>query len=116
MTKKTNAQKYQEVINLAKANEPITAELIEFLQDRMEKDLNRNANRKPTKAQLEAEMDKEKVYELLCDGEKRTALEVAKAIGYESSQKGTALLGKLVKEGRVCRTEKGGKALFYVEE
>lgn len=115
MTKKTNAQKYQEVIELAKANEPIPDELIEFLQDRKEKAENRNANRKPTKAQLEAEENKEKVYEILCDGKPRTALEVAKEIGYETSQKATSLLGKLLKEERILRKEEKGRAYFYVE-
>lgn len=117
MTKKTNAQKYQEVIDLAKANEPITNELIEFLQDRMEKDLNRNANRKPTKRQLENEELKTKILEhLILVDEPQTATNIQKDLGFDTSQKVTALLKQMVDEGKINRKEEKGKALFFTIE
>lgn len=116
MTKKTNAQKYQEVIDLAKANAPITEELIEFLQDRMEKDLNRNANRKPTARQLENEKSKDKIVEYLTNTEPKTATEIMKELNFDTSQKVTALLKQLTDENRIIRGEEKGKALFHINE
>ena len=80
-----------------------------------------NADRKPTKTQLENEGIKDKIIEFLTSCEKpATITDICKAIGIESNQKVSALVSQMLTvrkgvpnpDGKVVRTEVKGKAHF----
>lgn len=80
-----------------------------------------NADRKPTKTQLENEGIKESILEFLQTCDKPVTIgEIGKALGIESCQKVSALVsqmltirkGEVNPEGQVVRSEVKGKAYF----
>lgn len=84
-----------------------------------------NADRKPTKTQLENEVIKENILAFLAtQSEPVTIGAIGKAIGIESNQKVSALVtqmltvrkGVAVADGKVVRSEVKGKAYFTLAE
>lgn len=110
--KKTITELYNEIIVKALNQEPLTAEHIEFLQDRADMVANKNANRKPTKAQEENEKFKKQILEFMSDGVSRTATDIQKGVGMESNQKTSALLRQLILNNLISKTEIKGRSWF----
>lgn len=99
------------------AGEIITEEMIVFA----EKQLDLLAKpKKPAKAQIENEILLSKVADLLASYKKEDpmiAMDAVEALGLKTTQKATALLGKLVKSGKAGKvtvvTKGKGKVGYY---
>jgi hypothetical protein len=128
MKKMNMVEKYDAVMNLlnGKPADLSVDEAVEFLADRKEQVIKKNASganaeRKPTKTQLENEGIKAQIVDVLTNAtEPMTIGEIGKAIGIESNQKVSALVtqmltirkGVAVEGGLIDRTEVKGKAYF----
>lgn len=111
MSKKlTIVEQYNAII--AKAEGILSADEIKFLQERADMVAKKNATRKPTKAQEENEVIKEKILEFMSDGVSRTVTDIMKGVGLESNQKTSALVRQLKDSDLLVRTESKGKAWF----
>ena len=111
MSKKlTIVEQYDAII--AKAKGILTEDEIAFLTERKELTAKKNASRKPSKAQTENEVLKEKILEAMEDNVSYTISEIQKMVGLESNQKTSALVRQLKVEDLVVRTEVKGKAYF----
>lgn len=101
------------------AFEGITEEQFAFLKERALKSVRKNsgtAKRGLTKTQKDNLGFKEKIVALLAEEGSMTATQVGEKLGWKGSQKASALLGQLVKEGKVNRTEEGRVTLFSAVE
>ena len=121
-------EKYDAVMNLlnGKTADLSAAEALEFLADRKAQVIEKNASganaeRKPTKTQLENEGIKAQIVDVLTNADKPMTIgEIGKALGIESNQKVSALVtqmltvrkGAAVEGGVIDRTEVKGKAYF----
>ena len=105
MTKMTYAQALDVAINAVADKE--VADKLTALKVQIEK--KNSADRKPTKAQAENEVLKDRIVDALT--ERKTATEVADEFGI-SVNKSTALLTALVKAQRIERTVEKRKAYF----
>ena len=121
-------EKYDAVMNLlnGKTADLSAAEALEFLADRKAQVIKKNASganaeRKPTKTQLENEGIKAQIVDVLTNADKPMTIgEIGKALGIESNQKVSALVtqmltvrkGAAVEGGVIDRTEVKGKAYF----
>lgn len=110
MEKVTIAKMYEGII--AKVEGVLSQAEIDFLNERKEMHLKKNASRKPTKAQEENAIIKEQIVEFLKSGNAHTVGEIQKAVGLESNQKTSALVRQLKEVGLVVRKEEKGKAYF----
>lgn len=91
-------------------------EAVEYAQAELAKMDSRNANRKPTKTQLANRALYEPIVEIVKEANVVTASEVAEALEI-STQKASALLRALVKEGQVeaiTPTKKGDPKAYTV--
>jgi DNA-binding MarR family transcriptional regulator len=84
--------------------EEISAELREFATAEITKMDEKNANRKPTKKQLENEAVSATIVEFLTGKEAMIASDIAAALEL-STQKVTGLCGQLVKAGTLTKSE-----------
>lgn len=89
--------------------------------ERLEALLDKTSKTVKSKAQIEKEnlneKLKDKIEALMCDGERRTATEIANAVeGIESCSKATYLLTQLCKEGRITRGEEKRKPFYVLSE
>ena len=109
-TKMTIAEKYENIIEKAKAL--LSEEEVAFLTERKEMHLKKNSSRKPTKAQEENEVIKENILNFMEKGVTYTISQIQKGVGLESNQKTSALVRQLKENGLVVRTEEKGKAYF----
>ena len=110
MEKVTIAKMYEGII--AKVEGVLSQDEIDFLNERKEMHLKKNASRKPTKAQEENENIKASILEFMEDGKSYTITEIQKAMGLDSNQKTSALVRQLKDGGLVVRSEVKGKAYF----
>ena len=110
MEKMTIAKMYEGII--AKVEGVLSQGEIDFLNERKEMHLKKNASRKPTKAQEENENIKSSILEFMEVGKSYTITEIQKAMGLESNQKTSALVRQLKDGGLVVRSEVKGKAYF----
>ena len=110
MEKMTIAKMYEGII--AKVEGVLSQAEIDFLNERKEMHLKKNASRKPTKAQEENEVIKTKILEFMQEGEKYTTTQIQKAMGLDSNQKTSALIRQLKRDNLVVRTEIKGVAYF----
>ena len=110
MEKVTIAKMYEGII--AKVEGVLSQGEIDFLNERKEMHLKKNASRKPTKAQEENENIKSSILEFMEVGKSYTITEIQKAMGLESNQKTSALVRQLKDGGLVVRSEVKGKAYF----
>ena len=108
--KMTIVEKYEAIIS--KIEGICSKEEIDFLKDRAELHAKKNTSRKPTKAQEENEVIKEKILAFMVEGQSYTITEIQKAVGLDSNQKTSALVRQLKEGGSVVRTEVKGKAYF----
>lgn len=111
MAKKMTIVEQYEVI-IAKAKGVLSEDEVKFLEERAELHANKNASRKPTKAQAENEEIKAKILEVMESGKAYTVTEIQKAVGLESNQKASALVRQLKESDLVIRKEEKGKAYF----
>ncbi len=101
------------------AYEGLTEENFQFLKERALKSVRKNSGtgkRGLTKTQKDNVGYKEKIVALLVEQGGMTATQVGEKLGWKGSQKASALLGQLVKEGKVNRTEEGRVTLFTAVE
>jgi predicted transcriptional regulator len=110
MEKMTIAKMYEGII--AKVEGVLSQAEIDFLNERKEMHLKKNASRKPTKAQEENENIKASILDFMKDGKLYTITEIQKGVGLESNQKTSALVRQLKDKGLVIRSENKGKAYF----
>jgi predicted transcriptional regulator len=110
MEKMTIAKMYEGII--AKVEGVLSQAEIDFLNERKEMHLKKNASRKPTKAQEENEVIKASILEFMKDGKLYTITEIQKGVGLESNQKTSALVRQLKDKGLVVRSENKGKPYF----
>ena len=110
MEKVTIAKMYEGII--AKVEGVLSQGEIDFLNERKEMHLKKNASRKPTKAQEENENIKSSILEFMEVGKSYTITEIQKAMGRDSNQKTSALVRQLKDGGLVVRSEVKGKAYF----
>lgn len=116
--KKTITEMYNEIISTY----DLTDEHVEFLRDRLAKVTNKNSNSKGISEEMLADIEETKAF--LATG-RYTALEVAKHLGYETSQKATGILNKITRynaKGELVRPESNilfkmekGKKYFYID-
>ena len=106
--KVTKVQMFKSFIEKFDLNETELA----FINHEIELIEKKNANRKPTKAQEENELIKEKIMELMADGVSRTVSDIQKAVGIETNQKASALVRQLRECDLLTRQEVKGKAWF----
>ena len=115
--KKTIVEMFEQI----KANYNLTDEEVAFIDKRIEVTQNKNAKnasgeRKPTKTQVENEHIKEDILTALGGFEKATTIaDLQKSstdLAKLSSQKISALLTQLLRDGVVERTEVKGRAYF----
>ena len=120
MTKMTIATKFDEVVKAlnGEATEMSVEEMVDFLEDRKEKATKKNGNRKPTARQEENAKLKDVFAEILTDNKEgmsvtnlRTDAKV-EPFGEVTSQRATAILTQMKKEGIVDK-KKDGKATIY---
>ena len=110
MEKMTIAKMYEGII--AKVEGVLSQGEIDFLNERKEMHLKKNASRKPTKAQEENENIKASILAFMEEGKSYTITEIQKAMGLDSNQKTSALVRQLKDNGLVVRSEVKGKAYF----
>lgn len=110
MEKMTIAKMYEGII--AKVEGVLSQAEIDFLNERKELHLKKNASRKPTKAQEENEVIKASILDFMKDGKLYTITEIQKGVGLETNQKTSALVRQLKDKGLVIRSENKGKAYF----
>lgn len=111
--KMTIVEKYEAIIG--KVEGVLSAEEIAFLKERAELHAKKNANRKPTKAQVENEEIKSSIIEGMEKGKAYTITDLIKsipAIADLTNQRVSALIRQLKDEGLVVRKEEKGKAYF----
>lgn len=95
--------------------ETLTEEQFAFLKERALKSIRKNSGnskRGLTKTQKENLGFKGQIVDLLKEAGKLTATQIGEHFGWKGSQKATALLGQLEKEGLVERQIEGKVALF----
>ena len=85
------------------ANSDLATEIIEFAQTEIEKMDAKNANRKPTKKQLENEVVAATIVEFLVGKEPMVGADIASALDL-TTQKVTGLCGSLVKAGKLTKS------------
>ena len=110
MEKVTIAKMYEGII--AKVEGVLSQGEIDFLNERKEMHLKKNASRKPTKAQEENENIKSSILDFMEVGKSYTITDIQKAMGLESNQKTSALVRQLKDKDLVVRSEVKGKAYF----
>ena len=108
--KKTIVEQYNEIIE--KVEDVLTAEELQFLEERKDAHAKKNSSRKPTKAQEENENIKSSILEFMEIGKPYTISEIQKAMGLATNQKTSALVSQLRLAHLVIRTEEKGKAYF----
>lgn len=117
MEKKTIVAQFVEVKAILEAQGE--ADLAEFIQGRIDAQVKKTENRKPTKTQVENEALKGRVKLVLegADGQ-MTATEILNADpdAFKTVQKVTALLKALVDGGEVVKTVDKKKAYFALAE
>lgn len=96
------------------AFDTLTKEQFDFLKGRALMSVRKsNGNRPQTKTQKENAQFKEQILTILADEEKGlTATQVGEKFGWHGSQKASALLTQLKKEGAVTKVEDGKVTLF----
>ena len=110
MEKITISKQYANIIDKVKGI--LSAEEVAFLEERKALHEKKNASRKPTKAQTENEVIKNKILETMVEGKAYTIGEIQKLVGLETNQKTSALVRQLKDADLVIRTEEKGKAYF----
>jgi hypothetical protein len=110
MEKITISKQYDLII--AKAKGVLRESEIAFLEERKALHEKQNASRKPTKAQAENEVIKEKILAFMEPNRAYTISEIQKGVGLESNQKTSALVRQLKDTNLVVRTEDKGRAYF----
>lgn len=116
--KKTLQEKFAEVKAFLEEHEA-SAEMIDFIADRAEKADRKSENRKPSATQVANAALSERVYEYLKDCGKKLQIkqmikEVPAFAEIENctTQKASAIVRGLLKDGKVCRVEEKGVAYF----
>lgn len=117
--KKTLQDKFAEVKAFLEEHEA-SAEMIDFIADRAEKADRKSENRKPSATQVANAALSERVYEYLKDSGKKLQVkqmikEVPAFAEIENctTQKASAIVRGLVKDGKAHRIEEKGVAYFY---
>lgn len=117
--KKTLQEKFAEVKAFLEEN-GASAEMIDFIADRAEKADRKSENRKPSATQVANAALSERVYEYLKDCGKKLQIkqmikEVPAFAEIENctTQKASAIVRGLLKDGKVQRVEEKGVAYFY---
>lgn len=117
--KKTLQEKFAEVKAFLEENEA-SKEMIDFIADRAEKADRKSENRKPSATQVANAALSERVYEYLKDCGKKLQIkqmikEVPAFAEIENctTQKASAIVRGLLKDGKVQRVEEKGVAYFF---
>lgn len=117
-SKKTLQEKFAEVKAFLEENEA-SKEMIDFIADRAEKADRKSENRKPSATQVANAALSERVYEYLKDCGKKLQIkqmikEVPAFAEIENctTQKASAIVRGLLKDGKVQRVEEKGVAYF----
>lgn len=117
--KKTLQEKFAEVKAFLEEHEA-SEEMIDFIADRAEKADRKSENRKPSATQVANAALSERVYEYLKDCGKKLQIkqmikEVPAFAEIENctTQKASAIVRGLLKDGKVQRIEEKGVAYFY---
>lgn len=117
--KKTLQEKFAEVKAFLEEHEA-SEEMIDFIADRAEKADRKSENRKPSATQVANAALSERVYEYLKDCSKKLQIkqmikEVPAFAEIENctTQKASAIVRGLLKDGKVQRVEEKGVAYFY---
>lgn len=117
--KKTLQEKFAEVKTFLEEHEA-SEEMIDFIADRAEKADRKSENRKPSATQVANAALSERVYEYLKDCGKKLQIkqmikEVPAFAEIENctTQKASAIVRGLLKDGKVQRVEEKGVAYFY---
>ena len=117
--KKTLQEKFAEVKAFLEEHEA-SEEMIDFIADRAEKADRKSENRKPSTTQVANAALSERVYEYLKDCGKKLQIkqmikEVPAFAEIENctTQKASAIVRGLLKDGKVQRVEEKGVAYFY---
>ena len=117
--KKTLQEKFAEVKAFLEEHEA-SEEMIDFIADRAEKADRKSENRKPSATQVANAAWSERVYEYLKDCGKKLQIkqmikEVPAFAEIENctTQKASAIVRGLLKDGKVQRVEEKGVAYFY---
>lgn len=117
--KKTLQEKFAEVKAFLEEHEA-SEEMIDFIADRAEKADRKSENRKPSATQVANAALSERVYEYLKDCGKKLQIkqmikEVPAFAEIENctTQKASAIVRGLLKDGKVQRVEEKGVAYFY---
>lgn len=117
--KKTLQDKFAEVKAFLEEHEA-SAEMIDFIADRAEKADRKSENRKPSATQVANAALSERVYEYLKDSGKKLQVkqmikEVPAFAEIENctTQKASAIVRGLLKDGKVQRVEEKGVAYFF---
>lgn len=117
--KKTLQEKFAEVKAFLEEHEA-SEEMIDFIADRAEKADRKSENRKPSATQVANAALSERVYEYLKDcGKKLQIKQMIKEIPAFAeienctTQKASAIVRGLLKDGKVQRVEEKGVAYFY---
>lgn len=88
----------------AVANAEVATEIKEYAAAAIVKMDEKNANRKPTKKQIENEGVANAILEFLADKEPTVGADIAAALDI-TTQKATGLCGQLVKAGKLVKSE-----------
>lgn len=117
--KKTLQEKFAEVKAFLEEHEA-SEEMIAFIADRAEKADRKSENRKPSATQVANAALSERVYEYLKDcGKKLQVKQMIKEVPAFAeienctTQKASAIVRGLLKDGKVQRVEEKGVAYFY---
>lgn len=117
--KKTLQEKFAEVKAFLEEHEA-SEEMIDFIADRAEKADRKSENRKPSATQVANAALSERVYEYLKDcGKKLQVKQMIKEVPAFAeienctTQKASAIVRGLLKDGKVQRVEEKGVAYFY---
>lgn len=117
-SKKTLQEKFAEVKAFLEENEA-SKEMIDFIADRAEKADRKSENRKPSATQIANAELSNRVYEYLKDsGKKLQVKQMIKEVPAFAeidgctTQKASAIVCRLVNDGRACRIEEKGVAYF----
>lgn len=116
--KTTQKEMFTALINFVNGEEIdfSNEELVDFLKGRIEVLDRKSANRK-TKVNEADEVLKQAITEVLSGGEKMTVTAIMRAndlLGQQSNQKITALLRKLIAEGKVDKVKEKKTSLFFL--